>query len=77
MPKIDIKKFRLCPKCKSSDVELKPTVLESGFGLLPFTIKCNKCNFKSRIEVELNKKKKKTGNIRYLSRGGVSINKKC
>ena len=45
------KKIRICPKCGSEDIEIKPKVLDV-FGGFPFTIKCNKCGVKSSMVIE-------------------------
>ena len=45
-------KIRICPKCGSADIELKPTVIEAFGGAVPFTIKCNNCGYVSRLEIE-------------------------
>jgi len=36
--------MRVCPRCGSEDVEIKPTVVQAAFGLSP-SYKCNKCGF--------------------------------
>ena len=41
-----IMKQKYCPKCKSTNIELKPTTIEASQGLPP-TYKCKNCGFES------------------------------
>ncbi len=56
-------KVKVCPKCKSKDIDYKPSVDQAAFGFPP-TFKCNKCGFRFRMisekEIKLKPKKKKT-----------------
>jgi len=47
-------KIKLCPRCGSTKVDLKPTPLQADLGMMP-NYKCLKCGYESDIFAEKEK----------------------
>lgn len=43
---------KICPKCKSEDINYKPTAEQVAIGTRPQTHKCNKCSYEGNLFLE-------------------------
>ncbi len=49
-------KLKVCPKCGSTNIDYKPTVLESSLGSALHTHRCNNCGYESKLFLEIDEK---------------------